>query len=204
MRANQLVNATKAVKILLEQFTFWIRRVEQSIKPVPGLRAFFMSYSTSTNNSVLTNIDNDLVSSGKNVNQFSSTSVRKVSLCDGCWGGPPLSSPMVIKETLILLRSHVHTRQWRTELTHRLKVSVFTFNSKALINHSQMTPTIIQNIFKDADHWCSVLCHSSLISILFRMSETYRGGSLVRTLIEYRSSKTLLFCSKKYSIFRRC
>lgn len=204
MRANQLVNATKAVKILLEQFTFWIRRVEQSIKPVPGLRAFFMSYSTSTNNSVLTNIDNDLVSSGKNVNQFSSTSVRKVSLCDGCWGGPPLSSPMVIKETLILLRSHVHTRQWRTELTHRLKVSVFTFNSKALINHSQMTPTIIQNIFKDADHWCSVLCHSSLISILFRMSETYRGGSLARTLIEYRSSKTLLFCSKKYSIFRRC
>ena len=111
---------------------------------------------------------------------------------------------MVIKETLILLRSHVHTRQWRTELTHRLKVSVFTFNSKALINHSQMTPTAIQNIFKDADHWCSVLCHSSLISILFRISETYRGGSLVRTLIEYRSSKTLLFCSKKYSIFRRC
>ena len=173
MRANQLVNARKAVKkILLEQFTFRIRRVEQSIKPVPGLCAFFMSYSTSTNNSVLTNIDNDLVSSGKNVNQFSSTSVRKVSLCDGCWGGPPLSSPMVIKETLILLRSHVHTRQWRTELTHRLKVSVFTFNSKALINHSQMTPTIIQNIFKDADHWCSVLCHSWLISILFRISET--------------------------------
>lgn len=178
--------------------------MEQSIKPVPGLCAFFMSYSTSANNSVLTNIDNDLVSSGKNVNQFSSVSVRKVSLCYGCWGGPPLSSPMVIKETLILLRSHVHTRQWRTELTHRLKVSVFTFNSKALINHSQMTPTAIQNIFKDADHWCSVLCHSSLISILFRISETYRGGSLVRTLIEYRSSKTLLFCSKKYSIFRRC
>ena len=86
--------------------------MEQSIRPVPGLRAFFMSYSTSTNNSVLRDIDNDLVSSGEDINEFSVTSTHK-SLCATAVGGPPIHylRQKAVTAIIIPLRSHIHRRQ---------------------------------------------------------------------------------------------